>query len=505
VLNLYRAGILEWTWFAAGVACLAAAAWTASGRTLKWKDGVAWAAWGAGAPLLFAFFKVAQLRARESMMDSAVMINLAWNAAHGRGLTSSILGGVSYWSVHFAFAYALLSPILRIWPSPTPFFLLHGLVLGSVPLCAYLLARGRDRRADLGWLAALLTVGQPLVCGILGTVLDNSSFALPLFLWAAYCWESERRRTAALLALLTLSTRETIPFLFVGLALYAWANARERRTRLLAAGAVAGAAALWFLEMAVIGRAKAASAFPFDYWALYPSLGGSREAVVANLTRRPWLVPASLVWPPAKVWHVARTVLSLALLPLASGAAAIPMIVVWLPQQLGDAASNFHRLVGHQASYVAGPALWASIRGMRRLDAGADARGRRFLAAWVLAVAACGFFLTAQFRLPPGALPSSWALSGPRALAAVPPGDAVWSDYFFATELAARPFIKVLPLVPDPNFDHGSFEPDTVLLSRHWLARADPAVTAKVLGVVKSRGMSPVFSEDDLIVFSRPR
>jgi uncharacterized membrane protein len=506
VLNLYRAGVMEWTWFAAGLFCLAAAAWSASGRRFKWTDGAAArTCWGAAVPLLFVFFKLSQYRAHESMLDSAAMVNLAWNAAHGGGLVTAVFGGVSYWSVHFAFAYALLSPILWLWPSATPFFIIHALALASVPACAYLLARGADRRADLGWLAALLAVGNPLVCGVLGTVLDNSSFALPLFLWAAYFWETRRRKTALVFAVLMISTRETIPFLFAGLGAYAWTSATDFRGRRRAAAVVAAAAALWLFEVWIINRAKAASGFPFDYWALYPSLGGSRDAVLETMRRRPWMLPAALVWPPLKIWHAARTLLAFALLPLAAGAAALPMLAVWLPQQMGDVSTNFHLLVGHQGAYVAGPALWAAVRGLRRLDAAADANRRRLLASWVLVVAACGFFATARFRLPDGALPSSWDRVGPRAVAAIGPTDAVWSDYFFATHLAARRFIKVLPLRDDPNFERENFAPDSVLMSRHWLARADPATSARVLGAVKSGGLVPVFSEDDLVVFSRPR
>lgn len=505
MLTLYRAGLLEWLWMAAGLSCLSAAAWLAAGRRLLWKRGAAARlTWGFAYPLACVYFKLAQFQAYESMFDSAVMVNLAWNVSHGFGLTSSLLGGVSYWSVHFAFAYALLSPILRLWPAATPFFILHGLAVGSVPLCAYLLARGRDGREDLGWLAALLAAGHPLVCGVLGAVLDNSSYALPLFLWAAYCWETQRRKSAVVLALLMLSARETIPFLFAGLGAYAFAAAEGRRARAGGAMLVAASAAAWLCEFSVIGAARAASAVQADYWVLFASLGGARGAVLESLWRRPWLVAAALVWPPLKLWHVAKTLLSLALLPLDSGAALLPVAAVWLPQQLGNSASNFHRLIGHQGAYVAGPALWAAIRGLRRFDGRLGGRGRELLAAAVLATAACGFFATMQFRLPAGALPSSWSRTGPRAVAAVPEGAAVWSDNFFATHLAARRFIKVLPLGPDAYFESGAFAPDAVLMSRHWFARTSPAVAAHVLDAVKSRGLAPVFSEEDLVVFSRP-
>lgn len=504
MLALYRAGVLEWAWMLAGLSCLAAAAWTLSGRLVPWKGGAAARlAWGAAYPLVCVFFKLAQYASRESMFDSATMVNLAWNAAHGHGLTSSLLGGVSYWSVHFAFAYALLSPVLWFWNGAAPFFILHGLALGSVPLCAYLLARGRGGREDLGWLAALLAAGHPLACGVLGAVLDNGSYALPLFLWAAYCWETERRKAAVVLALLTLSTRETIPFLFAGVGIWAAVAAEDRRGRALGAALAAASVALGVWEFSVVSAAKAASAAPIDYWVLYPALGGSRGAVLESLRSRPWLAAAALAWPPAKLWHVARLLLSLGLLPLASGLDILPMLAAWLPQQLADASSNFHRLVGHQASYVAGPALWAATRGLRRLDARLDERGRGRLAAWVLAAAACGFFSTAQFRLPPGALPSSWVRTGPRAVAAVPDGAAVWSDAFFATHLAARRFVKALPMGPDPSFDAGAFAPDAVLLSRHWLAAAAPEIVDRVLAAIKSGGLALVFSEDDLAVFSR--
>lgn len=505
MLNLYRAGALEWTWFASGLACLAAGARLASGRRLAFPPpAAAWALWGAAFPLACVLFKLAQYAAHESMLDSAVMINLAWNAAHGHGLTSSLLGGVSYWSVHFAFLYALLSPVLFAWPSPVPFFVLHGLALGSIPLCVFLLAGGDDRRDDLAWPAALLAAGHPLFCGVLGAVLDNSSYAAPLFLWAVWCWGARRRAAAVVLALLTLSTRETLPFLFGGLGAYAWTLARSARERAAAAAFAAAAAAVWLAELSALRAAQARAGVLVDYWALYPALGGARHDVLRNVLGRPWLVAAALVWPPVKSWHFVRTMLSFGFLPLAAGAAALPMLAVWLPQQLGDPATNFHNLIGHQGSYVLGPALWAAVLGLRRADAALGETGRRRLAGGVLAVAACGFF-AARFHLPAGALPSSWDEEGPRAVAAIAPGDKVWSDVYFASHLAARSEIKALPLGDDPSFTRGRFEPDSVLLSRHWLARAAPEVTADVLKTVRERGLVPVFTGPDLIVLSRPR
>ena len=73
--------------------------------------------------------------------------------------------------------------------------------------------------------------------------------------------------------------------------------------------AVAVASVLvWAWEMRVIRTAKAA--WPeclYAQWAYFSGLGGSQEAVLANLTARPWLFAKALVvlfGSPLAAWSI---------------------------------------------------------------------------------------------------------------------------------------------------------------------------------------------------------
>src|SRR5262249_8560503 len=134
------------------------------------------------------------------------------------------------------------------------------------------------------------------------------------------------------------------------------------------AALVIGSIAIWTLEMAVINRIRGPHPPWFNHWGvLYGHLGGSLEGVLATLVRRPWLFLWSLIYPLEQLRIVGWTLLQTAFLPLASGLAAIPLIVAWIPQQLTPANDAFHNLLAHYASFISGPLIWTSIQGMLRL------------------------------------------------------------------------------------------------------------------------------------------
>jgi len=438
------------------------------------------------------------------MFDSGVYANTVWNAAHGYGLLSSVFADKSYLGVHFAFTAVLFAPLVRLWESTACLALAHGLIVGTVPLAAFLLARRLTGRPLMGWIFALLACSHPFFHDNLGSVLDNSLFALPCFIWAAYFWETRRPVAAALLAAVMASTREQVPFLFFGLALYAYVRADARRAKRIALAAMLGAVLLWLGEMAVIGHYQKELAQTWNFWHIFPQLGGSRERVLETALTRPWLFAAALVYPPQKLWIAGRILLTFAALPLFSGAAILAVLPVWGPHLLAAAGSSFNELKGHHSAIAFGPLLWISAIGLKNALSRLPKSRHALLAAGILTVSGCCFLTSADFLLPPGMMPRSWKRTVPRALEHIPARAKVWCDPLFLPQLAMRRHVKALPFSEDFNFESGLFVPDRVLLSVYWKKRVPPAYLSRIMAPLEERGFKALFQEQDIVVLAPP-
>jgi len=503
--------LMDWTWALGGAACLALASLCALGEnsfaSLEKKSTgtlLRSRAWGLGFPGLIALFKLAQFHSYQSMWDSGVTVNLAWNALHGYGVWSSVIADRSYFSVHFAFLAALLSPVLLLWKSGAALAAVQGFAVGSSILAFHLLV-GRETKDPLTpWIASLLALSHPLYQAVVGAVLDSSVYALPLFLWSAYFWESGRKDAATVFGLLLITTREQVPFILVGAGLYAFSRARGR-DRWLPTGLIAASILLWAAETAVIHLAQAGWARGVDYWNTYRDLGGSREAVLGALLREPWRFALALFLPPAKLWTPLRVLFHAAFLPLAAGTALLPALLAWLPHQLAPADSAYHALNAHASVFVLGPLLWAAAKGVGRVSAKIAERHRRFFLAALLGVSACGLLGSGRSFYYPGLIPSSWRTAAPKAFARIPEAASVWCDEFFLPQLGLRRYVKTFPQrLPDSFFEPGLFLPDRVLLSLYWAQRADRASRDRILRFLKQRGFVLLFSEQDLLVLANP-
>lgn len=499
---------LEWGWRLLGVACLGAAAaslaipdaaqrWAVRReRTLKLAARLLF---GLAVPLAACLFKEAQYRGFQLMWDSGVFGNLVWRVARGYGLTSSVIGGQPYLVVHFTWLPYLLAPLTRLTGTLDGLVLAQAAALGSTILATYLLAAEVSGDEVLAWLLALLALSTIYFHDLLGAVLDNSLYALPLFVWAAYCVARKRWGWAAVLAALLLATREHAPFVAAGGGLYLALTGRGK-TRWAGAALVALAAGCWLAEMSAIRRCQALWADPWTRWSLFDELGGSPEAARALALRRPWALLAALAWPPAKLAAPAAILGSLALLPLAGGRALVPALVAWLPNQLAGAGHAFHQLRMHYSAFVYGPLIFAAAHALARFR-----DRRRALCVVILAAAGAQFLANAEFALATRLIPSHWSVSVPRALALIPPDASVWADEFLLPQVCLRPLVKSLPHeLPDTLFETGFFTPDRVLMSLYWAQRAQPAAKERVFAFLKSAGLEVVFQDADLLVWARP-
>lgn len=499
---------LEWCWALMGLASLLLAAFCALRPAeierldvrLKrlelgpWPDAI----FGLILPGLLALYKAAQFSAFHSMADTANMLNVAWNTAHGDWMFASSMGGRSYLSVHFAFIIALLSPLLRLWASPLALILPQGAAVG---LSGWAMYRGaRSLRPGLpAWLAAALLISSPLFHGTAITFLDSVPFAPVLFLGACAFHERGRNIAAGACLAALLLTREQAPMTLFGVAAAFIAAGRNSRARALGGGLMAAAIALWFGEMALIERYRAGMNF-YDKWGFYRNLGGSLSGVLHTLVSDPLRIARSLVWPPVKAEIAARTLLSFGLLPLAGGAAVLPAAATWLPQQLADSSSTFMRLEEHYGSMLLGPLAWSAATGLQTLWARPERRVR--LAAVAALAIGINFLQSASFSPPIGVLPSAWVEAVPKITRCIPPQASLWVDEYLSPHFALRRQLRILPFWTSPVFESRPFQPDRVLLSRYWLMKADPAASAAVFK--RLAGYHAICTQADLVVLARP-
>ncbi|MBI3297798.1 MAG: DUF2079 domain-containing protein [Elusimicrobia bacterium] len=499
---------LEWLWLGLGLACLAAACAVLDGSRLArleaWlaaRDRAARLLLGIALPAAFVLFKLAQYADFHLMKESAGVANAFWNAAHGHGLVSAIYGGQSYLGGHFAFTFLLLAPVLWLVQSMTPFAVLHGAATGIIGLAAFELGRGAGKSSLLGWLAALMTVSNPMFRSVAVSFIDNVILAPALFLWAVHCWRTGRRGAALALGALLVTTREQVPFLLAGLALAGLAGPRGGRGRML--GLLAGATGLWLFELWVIRSSKGAWTDYFDTWGLFVHLGDSPGDIARNALLRPWLFAAALVWPWSKLWLAVKTLGSFALFPLLAGPALIPALATWLPHQLAASGTAFHGLQEHYAALLFGPLVWASVAGLVAVDRlGASARKAGF----ALALGACGanFVTSAVFLPPERSFPAAWHEAVPALASRIPSDAPLWCDEYLSPHFAARRYIKALPFGPEAVFERGAFKPEKVLYSEYWVRRAQAATVAGIFETLRGEGFVVEARAGDLVLLSRP-
>jgi uncharacterized membrane protein len=508
-------GLMDATWFLCGILCAALAAafvlrkdailqMEAMTDRLEGTHGRRLLAAGLFFPALLALGNLARFRIYYLTADSAIAANLAWNVAHGFGLRSEILGDLSYFTVHFAFTVGLFAPFLWIWNSTGVLAVAHGFLLGLVPPTLFALAKRQSDSKLVPWLIFLLALAHPSFQELAGTVLDNSLYALPCFAAAAYFFETDRAALGTLFVLLMFSTREEVPFVSFGIGLYlVFRRLRPRRragTALMAASVL-----IWLAEMKIITWARH-GASNYDAWNYFNEFGGSQEAVAAHALARPWDFVIALFSPPAKLLPVSRVLSHTAFLPFFAGAAFLPALFVWIPHQLAPLGTDFQGLRGHYSSFVLGPLLWATLKGLISLYKRCAPDHRRSLIAILLLVASWGFLTAPGFFAPEvHVIPKAWETAAPKALERIPPDAAVWCDAFLAPHLAMRRYIKILPRAPrEFGFENDLFLPDYVLLSEYW-ARINAPASGRILDFLRERGFEPIFRDADLVILADPK
>lgn len=463
-----------------------------------WAIGI----WGAAFPLWIVILKMAQYQNFQMTSDSAHVVHYAWNTIHGYGYFSSMYGMPTL-AGHFSLTAAMLSPFLLLWNNLNTFIILHGIALGSIALGVYLISKRRTDSRLLPWLLAILAVSHPRFQDLMSTILEDSVFAAPLFIWAAYFLETAHPVLAAACLGLLLTGKEEATAVLCGVGLY-FMFRKDKKTA-LGGILVAASVLLSFFEIAVIMRHR--NALPPDRVTpgidfIFPALGRSAAEVVSNITHKPWVFPAALVYPPANFLPAVHNLLYAGLFPLLSGAAILPVYCAWIPHQLASEQFNYHRLLSYYGAFLLGPLLFATVVGATRAWKRLGPTKHGLLASYILLIASIGFMSGGAYHSK--LMPSSWRTSVPKIIPLIPPESKLWCEGYLTPHFALRRYIKYLPnSLPNDIFERDLFMPDQVLLSAYWMRVSDPSSVERIMEFIRRERFEIVFQEKDLMLFQR--
>jgi uncharacterized membrane protein len=409
--------------------------------------------------LAFAAYAVARWATlQSSALDLAYFDQVVWNAAQGHGFTSSF-APYPFFGQHFSPALALLVPFYWIHPSPLWLLGAQSLALGAAVVPLYLLARTwLDHRSSM--VACVAYTAQLFVLRAVGYDFHTEALAVPFVFLAVL---GAARASAAgdgvllLAGVAPMLCKEDGALVSVGIGFLSWAVMHRRSGLvLMAAGVVYGAVVTTLVMPAIRGGQ------PGDLINRYSYLGSSVPGVLLGLVTQPQVALLHILSAGPLV-AAAALLGGLAFLPLAkplAAAAALPALALEL---LSSHVSQSTLL--DQYGLQPGPLLViAALLGWARIAPRFEASPRALLLAGTALALVVGAQMPALGSWSHGAAAQTLARE-------VPPHAAVAASSGFATMLAERDHLGVLP----------SSEAE-------WLAVDESTETSEFVSALSSRG-----------------
>jgi uncharacterized membrane protein len=270
--------------------------------------------------------------------DLGNMVQAVWNTAHGRFLEMTMTDGeqLNRLGAHVDPFLAALAPVWWLWPSPLLLTTVQAVALATGALPVYWLARKHTGDGRCGLFLAFAYLLFPAVQWNALNDFHPVTVAIPLLLFCVWFLDEDRPLMGALFAILAATTKEDIPLVVAGIAV--WYVVRHRRWL------VGGALALLGLGWALVDLYVVIPHFsggPSPFYDRLGSVGGSPTGVVTTL-----------VTHPLRVWDAMTTgddlrYLGLLLVPLlflwalepVLALAATPVLVVSLLSDFGPMTS----------------------------------------------------------------------------------------------------------------------------------------------------------------------
>jgi uncharacterized membrane protein len=373
--------------------------------------------------------------------DLGNVVQVVWSTAHGRFLENTATDGtqMSRLGSHVDPFLALFAPLWWVWPSPAMITTLQAVALAAGALPVFWLARKHtgDPRAGL-----CLALAYLLLPAVQWNALDDIhavTFAVPLLLYCVWFLDEDRPVAGVLFGVLAATTKEDIPLVLAGIAV--WYAVRHRRW--IIGSTLAALGVVWtVLALYVVIPHFSGDVSPF--YRRLDSVGGSPRGVVTTLFTDP-----SSIWhavtTAADLRYVAALLLPLLLLPVLEpllALAALPVLALSL-------LSDFEPMTSVRFHYVSAPVaclVAAAAIGTRRLPRRAGT------------LALLGVFVLAAIATSAGPLrtggsdgltkvPSAETVDVMRRAMALVPGDAaVSASNRLGAHLSERRRIFIFPV-----------------------------------------------------------
>jgi uncharacterized membrane protein len=467
---------------------------------------VVWTATLSWTALLLIEVRSDYLGFRLARFDLGNMVQAVWSTAHGRPLETTLLSGEQAVRLasHVDPILVLFAPVWIVWPSPLLLAAaqIAACALGALPV--FWLARRYLASEKAAALLALAYLAYPWLAWTALDAMHPVTLAIPLFLYAIWCLDSNRLWAFALCAVLVAATGELMGLPLVMLGLWYWFARGHRRAGLV----IATAGFAWtLLAIKVIVPGFHGADSPF--YGYYETVGGSPEGILKTLVTDPGTIASALLSRTDLAYLIWLGIPLGGLFLLAPGLAAVA-----LPQLLANGLSDSSAMSGPQHQYTAAVIpflIAATVFGLARLP---SAR-RVFSAAVVLLISTMLSFYAGSWSGAPAAVDLWYQdpvtrthVSALDAGVALVPDDArVGATNKVGSHLSARRYFYSVPFVTGADW--------IVLDTRDpWVVvRADSLTLGEhpeVLRAFKQRiERSPVwvkvFQRDGVLVFERAR
>ena len=424
--------------------------------------------------------------------DLGNMVQVVWSTAHGHLFENTATDGtqMNRLGAHVDPFLALFAPLWWLWPSPELLTTLQSVALATGAVPVFWLARKHvgDARAAL-----CLALGYLLMPTVQWNALDDFhpvSFAVPFLLFCVWFLDEDRPVPAVLFGILAGSTKEDIPLVLAGIAI--WYAVRHRRWILGSTLAVLSVA--WtLLALYLVIPHFSGGVSPF--YRRLESVGGSPRGVISTMVDDP-----STIWyavtTSADLRYLAALLVPLLLLPLLE-----PLLVLAATPVLAlSLLSNFDSMTSVRYHYTSAPVacfIAAAAIGVRRLPR----RAATVALVGVLVVAAIGTSagpLSSIGRYGVTARPSEAARRlAHRAMALVPPNAAVSASNRIGAQLSERRRIFIFPV--RAQADWIVVDQDDPISE----AATQPAYRAAVAAILVDPAWAHVFDEGGVHVLRR--
>ncbi|MFC1521265.1 DUF2079 domain-containing protein [Elusimicrobiota bacterium] len=289
--------------------------------------------WIVGIGSVLAFLLLTTLKFRmhyyfQTSADLARLANVAWNTSQGYFLDSSTDGHLSLLANHFKIILALFAPFLALWPDARTLLTIEsfGLALAIAPI--FLLVRKNSGSFALAAVIGLALILSPYMIRITRYDAHTMSLCVPIYLWALYFWETNRRSYFLYLMLSALTLKEESPVHLVAVGIYLLLRSKDNWKWALALACVGIASffGIAFLMAEVSGG---------NYWITerYSSFGagGGLSGILVEYLTKPHIFLLRFITPLQKAETIGKFFMFCGLVPIFSGVAVVPMLIALLP------------------------------------------------------------------------------------------------------------------------------------------------------------------------------